>query len=266
MPGSRTFTFLGTGTSVGVPMIGCDCAVCRSTDPRNHRYRCAVLIGTPAGQHPHRHAARAAPAAAPRQASASSTPSCTRITTPTTCSAWTTCGPSRNTWAARCRCTAPARSSARSARPSPTPSPGASSCRPATFLPKLIFQRITEEPFTVLGQRVTPIPLIHAHFDVFGFRIGDVAYCTDVNHIPQESWPLLEGLRVLVLDALRLKPHPAHFGLDRGPGGHRTGRAAAGLPDAHGPRAGSRGDQPHAAGGRRAGLRRAEVRVLIPSY
>src|SRR5436190_212726 len=49
MLGARTFTFLGTGTSVGVPMVGCDCDVCRSTNPRNHRYRCSVLIGTPQG-------------------------------------------------------------------------------------------------------------------------------------------------------------------------------------------------------------------------
>src|SRR5260370_40752851 len=49
MLGSRTFTFLGTGTSVGVPMIGCDCAVCQSTNPRNHRYRCAVLVKTAQG-------------------------------------------------------------------------------------------------------------------------------------------------------------------------------------------------------------------------
>jgi phosphoribosyl 1,2-cyclic phosphate phosphodiesterase len=49
---------------------------------------------------------------------------------------------------------------------------------------------------------------------VFGFRIRDLAYCTDVNRIPQESWPLLEGLDVLVLDALRPRPHPAHFGLE----------------------------------------------------
>jgi phosphoribosyl 1,2-cyclic phosphate phosphodiesterase len=49
---------------------------------------------------------------------------------------------------------------------------------------------------------------------VYGFRIGNVAYCTDVNKIPKESWPLLENLDVLVLDALRPKPHPGHFSLD----------------------------------------------------
>src|SRR5262249_46411206 len=47
---SRNFTFLGTGTSVGVPMIGCDCATCQSSDPRNHRYRCPAAITTPHGR------------------------------------------------------------------------------------------------------------------------------------------------------------------------------------------------------------------------
>src|SRR6266436_6348391 len=45
----RTFTFLGTGTSVGIPMVGCRCDVCRSTNPRNQRYRCSVLITTARG-------------------------------------------------------------------------------------------------------------------------------------------------------------------------------------------------------------------------
>jgi phosphoribosyl 1,2-cyclic phosphate phosphodiesterase len=81
------------------------------------------------------------------------------------------------------------------------------------MVPKLAFQRIDRAPFEVLGERVTPIPLLHAHFDVLGFRIDDVAYCTDVSAIPPDSWPLLEGVRVLVLDALRFEPHPAHFGL-----------------------------------------------------
>jgi phosphoribosyl 1,2-cyclic phosphate phosphodiesterase len=80
-------------------------------------------------------------------------------------------------------------------------------------IPRLEFSRIGEEPFEVLGQTVRPIRLVHGRLSVFGFRINDVAYCTDVSHIPDESWPLLEGLDALVLDALRDKPHPTHFGL-----------------------------------------------------
>jgi phosphoribosyl 1,2-cyclic phosphate phosphodiesterase len=83
------------------------------------------------------------------------------------------------------------------------------------YVPKLIFERISIEPFTVLGQKITPIPLRHAWFNVLGFRIGDIAYCTDVSLIPEPSWDLLKGLRVLVLDALRYKPHAAHFSVDQ---------------------------------------------------
>lgn len=86
--------------------------------------------------------------------------------------------------------------------------------RSKMYLPNLTVRRITEEPFEVLGEKITPIPLIHGHVDVFGFRIGDVAYCTDVNAIPNESWPLLQDLRVLVIDALRYRKHPAHFSLE----------------------------------------------------
>ena len=61
----------------------------------------------------------------------------------------------------------------------------------------------------MLGERFTPIPLQHGRFNCLGFRIGDVAYCTDVSAIPDVSWPLLEGLKVFVIDALRPgKPHP----------------------------------------------------------
>ncbi len=85
----------------------------------------------------------------------------------------------------------------------------------AGFVPNLVFQRITDSPFEVLGETVTPIPLRHAHFDVFGFRIGNLAYCTDVNLIPETSWPLLEGVETLILDALRPgRSHPSHFSVE----------------------------------------------------
>ena len=48
---------------------------------------------------------------------------------------------------------------------------------------------------------------------MLGFRVGNLAYCTDVSSIPAESWPLLEGLDVLILDALRHQPHPTHLSL-----------------------------------------------------
>ncbi len=80
-------------------------------------------------------------------------------------------------------------------------------------VPLLEFRRIGLEPFEVLGQKIQPIRLMHGRLPVLGFRIADVAFCTDVSFIPEESWPLLEGLDVLVIDALRDMPHATHFGI-----------------------------------------------------
>jgi phosphoribosyl 1,2-cyclic phosphate phosphodiesterase len=77
---------------------------------------------------------------------------------------------------------------------------------------------------------------------VNGYRFGDVAYCTDVSKIPDASWPLLDGLDVLVLDCL--KPgasHPAHFGLDEALAVIDRVRPEAGVPDPHVALAGVRG-------------------------
>src|SRR6202012_1303676 len=81
-------------------------------------------------------------------------------------------------------------------------------------VPQIEFHPITTEPFESLGQRIVPIRLNHGRFRVLGFRIGNIAYCTDTNEIPPESWPLLEGLDTLILDALRPAPHVTHFSLD----------------------------------------------------
>jgi phosphoribosyl 1,2-cyclic phosphate phosphodiesterase len=85
---------------------------------------------------------------------------------------------------------------------------------PAGFVPKIQFVRVRPGvAFEVLGQQILPIRLEHGPSAVLGFRVGNLAYCTDVNRIPDESWTLLEGLDVLVLDALRFEPHPTHFSL-----------------------------------------------------
>jgi phosphoribosyl 1,2-cyclic phosphate phosphodiesterase len=211
----RTFTFLGTGTSVGVPMIGCDCAVCRSANPKNHRYRCSVLIGTPRGNllidttpelrlqllradvklvhavvYTHYHVDHLFGLDDARLF-----PLLLKGPLPIYC-ADDVEGIIRKAFAYAFE-------------------DGAADL-PAGWLPKLEFRRIDDAPFDVLSERLTPIPLKHGRFDVYGFRIGDVAYCTDVSHIPDRSWPLLEGLDVLVLDALRPgRPHPSHFSVEQ---------------------------------------------------
>jgi phosphoribosyl 1,2-cyclic phosphate phosphodiesterase len=82
-------------------------------------------------------------------------------------------------------------------------------------VPQLSIMRITTDRFDVLGMKVVPIRLKHGRGDVLGFRFGNVAYCTDTSAIPDESWPLLEGLDVFILDALRHKPHPTHLSLEQ---------------------------------------------------
>ena len=210
MIGPRTFTFLGTGTSVGVPMLGCDCSVCTSTHPRNSRYRSSVLINTPLGNllidtgpemrlqllrekvklvnavlYTHYHVDHLYGMDDLRLMS--------RYLN----------GPMP------IYCTEEVEDVIRKVFSY------AFHAEPAGWVPKLEFNRIDTEPFTALGQRITPIPLLHSWFNVLGFRIADVAYCTDVSEIPESSWPLLEGVRILIIDALRYKHHPAHFGLDQ---------------------------------------------------
>jgi len=85
---------------------------------------------------------------------------------------------------------------------------------PAGGVPRLVFRRIDSEPLAILGAQVIPIPLQHGRFEVQGYRVGDIAYCTDTNGIPAESCKLLQDLDVLILDALRKRPHATHFSLE----------------------------------------------------
>jgi phosphoribosyl 1,2-cyclic phosphate phosphodiesterase len=77
-------------------------------------------------------------------------------------------------------------------------------------IPQISLARIVG-PFTLGGIEVVPVPIFHGPRLILGFRFGSFAYLTDCSRIPDESWPLIEGVDTLVIDALRDRPHPTHF-------------------------------------------------------
>jgi len=210
---SGQLVFLGTGTSHGIPVIGCGCETCGSTDPRNHRTRCAVALGLPAGN------------------LLIDTPPELRIQLTrekiglihavlyTHAHADHLFGlddvrifPRHLGHEVPVYCQQPVEETIRCAfRYAFDPVAQAS---PAGGVPRLVFHRIDTMPFKVLGTRVVPISLLHGQSPILGYRIGDVAYCTDVKEIPPESMRLLEGLEVLILDCLRYQPHVTHLSVD----------------------------------------------------
>lgn len=81
-------------------------------------------------------------------------------------------------------------------------------------IPMVNLHEIDLKPFDVFGQKVIPMEYLHGPTKVYGFRIGDFAYMTDCSFIPDEAFGKLKGLKVLILDALRYRPHETHFSID----------------------------------------------------
>ncbi len=201
-------TFLGTGTSHGVPKIGCSCPVCTSSDPRNSRYRSSILIEHDGYRYvvdtgpefrlqmiragithldgvlyTHCHAdhingiddLRAFCAEGPLDVYSSETVIDTLH--------------SRFTYAI-----------------------GRNPYRGG--LPQLHAHVIQAEGLNLSGLHCIPVPLIHGCRTIFGYRIGKFAYLTDCKTIPEESYALVEGVDTVVLDALRYEEHPTHMSVD----------------------------------------------------
>jgi phosphoribosyl 1,2-cyclic phosphate phosphodiesterase len=70
-------------------------------------------------------------------------------------------------------------------------------------------------PFSIGDETFTPVPVWHGRREILGFRVRDFAYLTDCSGIPDDSWPLLEGIDTLAIDALRHRPHPTHFTVEQ---------------------------------------------------
>ncbi len=204
--------FLGTGTSAGIPMIGCHCPVCSSPDPHDKRTRPSVVISsggttvlvdtTPelrmqclangiealdAVVYTHGHADHVMGLDDLRRFNAIS-------------------GKSLDVWADARTQVSLHRSFGYAFLGPPPP-------EQRVFRPNLKLRTI-EGGFQIGSMHWQPVPLLHGHGSVLGFRMDRLAYCTDVSAIPEPSFALLEDLDVLVLGALSPNKHPSHFSLD----------------------------------------------------
>jgi phosphoribosyl 1,2-cyclic phosphate phosphodiesterase len=202
-------TLLGTGTSTGVPVVACACAVCRSTDPRDHRLRPSALLewdgrvvlvdtSTDLRQQCLRHEIARVDAVLYTHAHADHILGLDDLRIFN----WLQRG-AIPAYGAAATLAALRRTFAYAWDDTPV-----GGGKPALDL------RPVDGPFDLLGRRVVPVPLQHGELTVLGFRIGAFAYLTDVSQIPATSYPLLRGLEVLVLNALRPRPHPTHLHLE----------------------------------------------------
>jgi phosphoribosyl 1,2-cyclic phosphate phosphodiesterase len=221
-------TLLGTGTSSGVPAIGCDCTVCRSDDPRDRRTRPSILIDL--GEEVER-AAPSPIAMAVRyilvdtatdlrmQALAYDVRRVDAIVFTHSHADHILGLDEVRRYNAMQRtsigCYGDAATLDDLRRVFAYIFDGAP--RAGGGIPRLSLFKVGGS-FSIGGMEIVPVPLMHGPRPILGYRLGSFAYLTDCNHIPEASWALLEGVRTLVLDALRERPHATHFSVDEAVG------------------------------------------------
>lgn len=203
------FTFTGTGTSQGVPVIGCECEVCRSEDPRDNRLRTSGLVqvndktfvfdtGPDFRTQMLRNKVKVLDAVIFTHQHKDHTAGLDDV----------------RAYNFLLRRHMPIYANAATITHLKREYYYIFEANDYPALPRLQLEEINDQPFSVCDVNIVPIPVMHKNLPVWGYRIGDFAYVTDTNFIPEESMEKLQGLEVLVLDALRPQSHPSHFSLD----------------------------------------------------
>ena len=202
---------LGVGSSAGTPVIGCQCQTCRSNNPKNKRLRCSAAIMTDQGDVI---LIDTGPDLRAQALRAELTRADAVLYTHTHADHLHGIDDLR----AFCQI-----------QKKQIPLYGKSDAmqhiqdkcgyaiRPAGDfwdLPVLSLNPITG-PFELFGLTITPIPVKHGYSDILGYRIGNMAYLTDVSDIPASSMSLLKNLDILMLDCLRYTPHYTHINVEQ---------------------------------------------------
>ena len=208
--------FLGSGTSSGIPTIGCDCAVCLSRNPRNKRLRSSILFRIGAGDDETRLLVDVTPDVRMQVLRAGVSSIHGVLIT--------------HTHADHCHGLDDLRGLYWGGGRVPIELwayPESIDSLRQTFayifdadydykgIVKINEHEFDQDAFELAGVNVLPVQVIHGGMRVAGFRIGDCAYITDTNEVPPESIAKLKGVRLLILDALRRAPHPTHMSLPK---------------------------------------------------
>lgn len=202
---------LGVGSSAGTPVIGCSCATCVSDNPRNKRTRCSSAVILPGGE-------TILIDTGPDLRSQALREGITRADAVLYTHTHADHIHGIDDLRAFCQLQKqqiPLYGSLDTTEHIASKF-GYTLREPRDFwdLPALRIHQV-DQPFRLFGTTIIPIPVKHGRSTTYGYRIGNMAYITDVSEIPESSLELLQGLDALLLDCLRYKPHHTHINLEQ---------------------------------------------------